>query len=178
MKQRLLFSLFFFVALALPDGNGARAQDSTEKGQMNRARALRTLKGCATRPITLGCSEDTAGYLIGLYDPGDYALLKPLLDAGLSSDGALAEILGDFYSDVLWKHPRTFLESLRSRPITQQHRLSWMAGTTDGSGMPADMLRDVRRTLRGISSQHGRLSSVARICLTEVARANASAKRL
>src|SRR5438132_12693050 len=100
----------------------------------NRVAALRTLKGCATRPITLGCSEDTAGYLIGLYDRGDHSLLRPLLDAGRSSDGALAEILGDFYSNVLSKHPRVFLPSVGSRPSKQQRHLCCTAGATARRG--------------------------------------------
>ena len=141
---------------------------------MSRAAALRTLKGCATRPITLGCSEDTAGYLIKLYEDGDKALLKPLLEAGLTSDGALSEILGDFYSNVLWKKQREFLEALKSRPREEQHTLSRLAATTDGSGMSGDMLRDVRRNLSRIGSQRTRLALVARTCLIEVNKANAT----
>ena len=141
----------------------------------NRAAALRTLKGCATRPITLGCSEDTAGYLIGLYDRGDRSLLKPLLAAGASSDGALSEILGDFYSNVLSKNPRAFLAAARSQPRKQRGHLCWMAGVTDGSGMGTRELRDVRHSLRVISSQRNDpLSSVAHVCLANVNRANAS----
>src|SRR5712691_1003178 len=123
MKRTLSFVVVLLVLLNL---------DVRGQTPANRAVALRTLKGCATRPITLGCSEDTAGYLIGLYDRGDHSLLRPLLDAGRSSDGALAEILGDFYSNVLSKHPRVFLASVRSRPPNQQRHLCWMAGVTDG----------------------------------------------
>jgi hypothetical protein len=141
----------------------------------NRTAALRTLKGCATRPISLGCNEDTAGYLIGLYDHGDQSLLQPLLNAGLHSDGALAEILGDFYSDVLSKKTRAFLSAVGSRPRTQQRHLCWMAGHTDGSGMRPEMLRRVQHSLRVISSQRNNsLSPVARVCLANVNRANAS----
>jgi hypothetical protein len=144
----------------------------------NRADGLRILKGCATWPLTLGCSEDTAGYLIGLYDRGDRSLLRPLLDAGLHSDGALAEILGDFYSNVLEKNPRAFLSSLRSRPTVQQRHLCWSAGVTDGGGMGTQMLLNVRHSLRVISSRRkDRLSPVARVCLANVNRANASSER-
>lgn len=77
----------------------------------NREDGLRMLKGCSTRPVTQNCNEDTAGYLVGLYEHGDRSLLRPLLDAGLRSDGALSELLGDFYSDVLSARPRSFLYS-------------------------------------------------------------------
>src|SRR5215471_11757396 len=113
--------------------------DLVAQAPANRATALRTLKGCATRPITLGCSEDTAGYLIGLYDHGDHSLLPPLLNAGLHSDGALSEILGDFYSNVLSNKPRAFLSAVRSRPVNQQRHLCWLAGDTDGGGMAPEM---------------------------------------
>jgi hypothetical protein len=140
---------------------------------MSRATALNILKGCATRPITLGCDENTAEYLITLYKLGDKSVLKPLFDAGLTSDGALSETLGDFYSQVLWKSPREMLEALRSRPTKEQRSLSKLAGSVDGSGMPNNMLRDVRRSLSRIASQRNdRLASVARICLVEINTAN------
>jgi len=168
MKHKLFFFGFLLVFFSVNPNPCAQTP-------ANRAPALRTLKGCAARPITLACSEDTAGYLIGLYDRGDHSLLRPLLEAGRSSDGALAEILGDFYSNVLSKQPRVFLASVRSRPPKQQSHLCWMAGVTDGSGMGTQMLRDVRHSLRVISSRRdGALSSVARVCLANVNRANAS----
>jgi hypothetical protein len=152
--------------------------DLVAQAPANRAAALRALKGCSTRPITLGCSEDTAGYLIGLYDHGDRALLRPLLDAGIHSDAALSEMLGDFYSNVLSNNPRRFLSSLRSRSFKQQRHLCWMAGNTDGSGMGTDMLDHVRRSLRVIASRRNDpLSSIARPCLVNVNRANASTGR-
>jgi hypothetical protein len=112
----------------------------------NRNEALRTFKACirSTRPATLDCSEEFAANVIAFYNRGDHSLLKPLLDAGLSSDGALSEELGDFYSNVLSTNPRRFLTSIRSRPVKQKRQLCWMAGATDGSGMGTTMLRDVR----------------------------------
>ncbi|MGB7621861.1 MAG: hypothetical protein WBN92_05880 [Terriglobia bacterium] len=166
-------SSILFLTLTLDLLNLSQGQGGSKP--MSRARALSTLKGCATRPITLGCSEDTADYLIKLYNHGDKALLKPLLDAGLTSDGALAETLGDFYSNVLWKNPRDFLEALKLRSRKDQHSLCQLAGVTDGGGMPDNMLRDVRHTLSQIASQHQhRLASVARVCLVEVNEANAT----
>jgi len=149
-------------------------QESSQR--MTRTTALRSLRGCATRPITLGCSEATAEYLVKLYQKGDKSLLKPLLDAGLTSDGALSETLGDFYSNVLWRNPREFVGALTSHRKEEQHSLCRLAATTDGSGMENDMLRDVRRKLRRMRSQRGRLASVARICLLEVDKANATSK--
>jgi hypothetical protein len=146
--------------------------DLRAQGPANRAEALRTLKGCSTRPVTLNCNEDTAGYLIELYKHGDRSLLRPLLDAGRHSDGALSESLGDFYSSVLTTRPRSFLSALSLRPRKQQSHLCWMAGETDGSGMSASTLRKVRRSLRSFSSDKN-LAPVARICLSEVNRVNA-----
>ena len=125
----------------------------------------------------MGCNEDTAIYLIGLFDQGDRALLKPLLDAGRNSDAALAEALGTFYSEVLLKHPHLFLRALVSRPLEEQRGLAYLAGGTDGGGMSDDDLRDVRRTLQHISQQRrSRLALVAGICLIEINKANAAAR--
>ena len=88
-----MLSRLLFLTLCLHVVSGSQVQEASKS--MSRAAALRTLKGCATRPISLGCSEDTAAYLIKLYEDGDKTLLKPLLDAGLTSVGALSEILGD-----------------------------------------------------------------------------------
>ena len=171
MRYKLPFiSLLFLAVLNLNIGPVAQ----TPK---NRAEAVRTFKACLrpNRPTTLDCSEDFVGGVIDLYNRGDHSLLKPLLDAGLSSDGALSEMLGDFYSNVLSKNPRRFLASVQSRPVKQKHHLCWMAGATDGSGMETQMLCDVRHSLRVISSRHADpLSSVARTCLANVNRANAS----
>lgn len=167
-------TILLCLASSLPPGVSG-AQNLRQSGELTRSNALAVLKGCATRPVTRGCSEDTADYLIRLYNRGDNRLLKPLLDAGPRSDGALAEMLGDFYAKVLWKHPRVFLESLSSRPRKEQKELAWMAGATDGGGMPADMLREVRHALTRFSSRRSRLSSIARLCLKEVNRANATA---
>jgi len=162
---------FAFAALSLVLLNSSLAAQTPP----NRAAALRMLKGCATRPISRGCGLDTIDYLVGLYNRGDRSLLQPLLVAGLSSDGALSELLGGFYSDVLSKHPRLFLTSIRSRASKQQRDLCWMAGAVDGSGMDTEMLRDVRHSLRVISApRNDQLSSVARTCLANVNRANAS----
>jgi hypothetical protein len=142
----------------------------------HRAELVRKFKACIqpTRPATLDCSEDFVTNLFDLYDHGDRSVLKPLLDAGLSSDGALSEELGWFYSNVLSKNPRTFLAGIRSRPLKQKRQLCLMAGAVDGSGMESAILNHVRHSLRVISSRpNDPLSVAARICLTQVNRANA-----
>jgi hypothetical protein len=123
-----------------------------------------------------GCNEDTAAHAIRLYKKGDRGFLKPLLDLGLKSDGALAEILGDFYSEILWKRPALFLNSLRFRVRKEQKELAWMAGAADGSGMSDKMLHDVRGSLNKISTSRSNLSLLARFCLSQVNKANAAAR--
>jgi hypothetical protein len=119
------------------------------------------------------CDEDASEYLIGLFKRGDKALLGPLIDAGLVSDGALSASLGVFYGDLLWKEPRTFLKALASRSKEDQRQLASLAGAMDGSGMPREMLAKVRATLRKMGAQkRNRLSPVARLSLSEVNRAN------
>src|SRR2546421_12838646 len=103
------------------------------------------------RPITLGCSEETAEEVIKLYNRGDKTVLKPLLDAGLTSDGALAEILGDFYAELLLKRPLEFLQALTPRPEKEQRQLAWLAGGTDGSGMSPETLHKVQASLKKIA---------------------------
>lgn len=131
------------------------------------------LKGCTRSLYSEGCNEDTAEYLIGLYQRGDKPLLEPLLDAGLVSDGALSESLGSFYGELLSKEPSTFLKALASRPKKEQRQLAWLAGAMDGSGMPEEMLHHVRAALSKMGAQRrNRLSAVARLSLSEVNRAN------
>jgi len=139
----------------------------------SRSEALRILKGCSTRPVTLNCSEDTAEYLVNLYNLGDHSLLPPLLDAGLHSDAAMSELLGTFYSDVLVLRPRSFLSSLQSRPRKQQSYLCSMAGYTDGGGLERSQFRKVKNSLHTLSRRKDYLARVAGVCLSEINRANA-----
>jgi hypothetical protein len=131
------------------------------------------LKECNRSLYSEGCSDGTAEYLIGLYNRGDKALLGPLLDAGLVSDGALSTSIGVFLGELLWKEPRTFLNALASRPKREQRRLAGLAGAMDGSGMQKEMLREVRTKLRKMGARRrSRLSPVAKLSLLEVNRVN------
>jgi hypothetical protein len=152
------------------------AQQRSWAQPTSRNKLLSMLSRCAQqRPPIQNCNEDTAAYAISLYDRGDRDLLKPLLHLGLRGDGALAEILGDFYAEVLWRRPALFLNSLRFWARKEQKELAWMAGAADGGGMSDKMLRDVRRSLNKISDRRSNLSSLARLCLSEVNKANAAA---
>ncbi len=140
---------------------------------LSREKALSGLRSCSRSLSAEGCNEEASETLIGFYKSGDKTLLKPLLDAGLVSDGALSESLGTFYADVLFQEPRIFLMALASRPKKAQRHLARLAGSTDGSGMPKEMLREVKFKLRKMTTQRSsRLSSVARLCLSEVSKAN------
>jgi hypothetical protein len=130
------------------------------------------LRCCGRNTCSERCDENAAEHLIALFERGDKSLLQPLLDAGLVSDGALSESLGVFYADLLWKEPRIFLRALASRPRSEQHSLASLAGSTDGSGMPVKMLREVRAELEKLGRQRNRLAPVARLSLAEVIRAN------
>jgi hypothetical protein len=171
MKKGILtLTINLLLTLAFSPAN---AQNLRAGQSLNREKALAMLKGCSRSLNSEGCNEDTAEYLIGLHKRGDKALLEPLLDAGLVSDGALSASLGAFFGELLSKEPRTFLRVLSSRPRKEQRRLAWLAGAMDGSGMPKEMLREVRAKLSKIGAQRrNRLSSVARLSLSEVSRAN------
>src|SRR5438105_94687 len=68
LMKHMLRCLGFFFGLILLSPNLCAQTPA------NRAAALRTLKGCATRPITQGCGLDTIDYLVGLYNHGDRSL--------------------------------------------------------------------------------------------------------
>jgi hypothetical protein len=170
MKKRIIIlTNILLIALAF---SPARAQNQSAGQSLSRENALAMLKGCSRSLYSEGCNEGTAEYLIGLYNQGDKALLDPLLEAGNFSDGALSQSLGSFYGELLWKEPHTFLKALSSRPKKEQRHLAWLAGAMDGSGMPKEMLLEVQAKLRKIAAQKRRFSSVARLSLSEVNRAN------
>jgi hypothetical protein len=169
MKKRIF--ILITVTLFLIDISPTYTQSAGQS--LNRKKALALLKGCSRSVQAKRCNEDTAEYLIRLYQRGDRSLLGPLLDAGVNSDGALAASLGVFYGELLRKEPVTFLKALISRPRKQQHELAFLAGAMDGSGMSKEMLREVQTKLIKIRARRGnRLSSVARLSLMEVNRAN------
>jgi hypothetical protein len=144
------------------------------------AEAVRTFNACIrpTRPPTLDCSADFVQNVFDFYNRGDHSVLKPLLAAGLSSDGALSQDLGVFYSGVISKSPRRFLSAIAWRPVKHQRDLCWMAGATDGGGMSKDLYRGVRGSLSAIvRRRNDPVAPVAKVCLTEIKKANLSDNR-
>lgn len=175
-RSRFLVALSLLSTLVVVNDSTrllAQSQKMSIDQSLNRKSALAKLRGCTRSLSSEGCNEDTAEYLIGLYKRGDKALLSPLLDAGLVSDGALSESLGSFYGELLWKEPRELLRALNLRPQKAQHKLAWLAATMDGSGMPKEMLIEARSRLRKIAGQrHSSLAGVAKLCLVELDKAN------
>jgi hypothetical protein len=172
-KKTLSIALLLLSNLILTVTVSAQAVKSS-------AEAVRTFNACIrqTRPATLDCSADFVQNVFDFYNRGDDSVLKPLLAAGRSSDGALSQDLGVFYSEVVSKSSRRFLSAIAWRPLKQQRHLCWMAGATDGGGMPQDIYRRVRRSLSAIIRRsEDPLAPVAKVCLAEIKKVNLSDNR-
>ena len=140
--------------------------------------AIWRLRGCAVRPATRGCSEDTAIVLIRAYKSGDRTILRALADASRHSDGALSEAIGPFLAEVLLSEPDRFLAELARRPMWEQRLLAQQAASTDGSCLSDDEWRKARRILN--SRKHSRQRTTARVaalCLSELNVVNARCRR-
>ncbi|PYP86809.1 MAG: hypothetical protein DMG65_18120 [Candidatus Angelobacter sp. Gp1-AA117] len=132
--------------------------------EKNRDYLLSLLNHCTTgRGI---CDEDPGAYLVNLYRRGHNELLPPLLDAGRTRHAALAELLGSFYSSVITQTPKAFIAAIQSRPQPEQKALCYMAGASDGSGMPPEDVNKVRKALRASTDK------LAKDCLAQVEQAN------
>jgi len=131
----------------------------------NRDYLIDSLRGCSS-PANKDCDEDDVQLLIALYGRGHKDALRPLLQFGKDSDGALAEMLGEFYSEVLRGTPDRFLRTIRPWSRRTQAQLCEMAGKADGGGMSAKDLRIVSRKLMAIGSES------ALRCLQAVQKAN------
>jgi hypothetical protein len=135
--------------------------------EKNRDYLIHTLRGCTSPSIKFGCNDNTGAFLIVLYERNHKELLEPLMLIGKDSyNAALAEGIGDFYSEVLVKTPTEFLDTIqRFSPQTQQ-RVCELAGAADGGGMSPGDLQRVRRQLRAKGDD------VAARCLRGVELAN------
>ncbi len=110
----------------------------------NRDYLLSVFRGCQEPD----CDEETAEFLIGLYEQGHHEVLGALLAAGLKSDAALSEALGPFYGEVLTKAPSAFLSGIRRLDASHQKAVCTLAGGGDGGGIMPETLEAGRRHLR------------------------------
>jgi hypothetical protein len=134
-----------------------------------RAELLRELRKCVY-PHKPGCSEDSVDRVAGLYKQGDTGVLPKLMDVAPHSDGALAESLGVFFSDLLCHQPRTFLRAVATRPRSEQDDLLTMAAVADGGGMGCFKgMAALRRRLKEMSrNRNDRLAGLAKTCLAQI----------
>ena len=146
---------------------------NAQEVKFTRQKALKNLKSCSVSLRDSRCKtnsvEDDAGFLIKLYERGDKALLTHLLYAGLRSDGALSAVLGDFYSNVLEKDPKSFLLAISDRTKKEQIYLTRLTVGGDGSGSPNNWINEMRAKLIQISKKkNNKLSKVAKVCADEL----------
>jgi hypothetical protein len=134
----------------------------------NRDYLVGVLRGCSTRQPD--CDEDTAGFLIGLYYGGHRDVLTPLLMAGLHSDGALSELLGPFYGEMLVTDPSDFAARLRQLSTPAQESVCTLAGGSDGGRMEPSKFQQVQQRLRRIGDD------VALQCLRHLENSNRQAE--
>ncbi|HZS06884.1 MAG TPA: hypothetical protein VFD58_18755 [Blastocatellia bacterium] len=130
MRNAVLSPLI--ILLVLP--SAFRALPQSRKDVAKRAEFLRILRETDYRPYRVGYDESVAETGINLYRQGDKSLLKPLLRLGLNSDGALAEVLGDFYGDVSKKKPPCFYRPSHPFPQRNSENLPDMLYTLTGAG--------------------------------------------
>jgi hypothetical protein len=96
------------------------------------------------------CDEDTAEFLIRLYELGHSDVLQPLVAAGVRSDGAMSELLGVFYGSVLKNHAGQFVQTAKRLSPAEQESVCELAAVGDGGGIdPKDGL-EIHRSLHSI----------------------------
>lgn len=118
--------------------------------ELNLEELLTVWRGCVTNDFGHGCNEDTADLLIKLRKQGHKGILRPLLEGWRYSDGALAEILGDFYGESLERNPKEFVTTLTRFPPKDQKGICELAGGGDGGGMSPETERRVLTSLKVI----------------------------
>jgi hypothetical protein len=134
----------------------------------NRDLLVNSLRDC--RVPLHECDEDTAGLLIGLYAQRHHEVLPALLQAGGTSDGALADMLGPFYGEVLIAQPAEFIAGLRHLNVQTRTSVCELTGSGDGGGVSPEDLRAIRQRLKRLDE------AVARGCLRDIERSNRNAE--
>ena len=138
----------------------------------NRKRLLTTLRTCTPNPRGAIC-ENAIEEAIKRFNRGDKALLRPLIALGPNSDAFVAEMLGDFYGNTLWKSPRLFLRAIADYPKKEQKEIAWHAATMDGGGMSDKMVSDIKLSLGKLAGEpRRRVGESAKVCLREIETAN------
>jgi hypothetical protein len=117
--------------------------------EKNRNLLVQALRGCNERPAGKSCDEDTARFVIILHDQGHPELLGPLLAAGRTGDGPVAEALGVLYHQVLTERPEEFVAAIRTLEPGLQDRLCKLAGRGAGGSTPGET-DELNRRLKGI----------------------------
>ena len=145
-----------------------------EDYQLNKSKLVEELAGCRTKPHLedANCRELVSDYLIELGRRGDRSVLGSLFDISHTADGALAESLGDFYSDALDNYPAQFLLALKPYSYIEQWEVCSLAGRVDGGGMSDETIAKLKRTLTHIPATNGSLAHETRRCLVAIKEAN------
>lgn len=136
------------------------------KYENNRDYLVQALQGCSIKPIRNDCNEDTAVLLMALYHFNHHEVLGPLFVAGATSDAALSEALGSFYSDILTQNSFDFVKAIRLVSKATQNQICFLAGSADGGGMTSSALRKARKQLGAVGDE------VALGCLQQIEKAN------
>jgi hypothetical protein len=135
----------------------------------NRGYLLHVLSGCDYPEIRYDCDDVTGDYLVYLYEHGHKEILAPLLKTSIGSyNAAGSEGLGAFFGDLVEKSPEKFLDAVGTLPVPTQKKACGFAGSSDGGGLGAKGLAQVRKNLRTIGSE------VALRCLRQIEIANKS----
>jgi hypothetical protein len=133
--------------------------------ESNKEKLLHALDHCGRKsyPEDGQCYYLVADYLIVLGRRGDASLLGPLFNVSGQADGAFAQYLGGFYSDMLFERPEQFIQALEIRVKDEQRDLCFHAG----GYMDRGQLRDVRQSLKRMAARSDvSRAPVARICLS------------
>jgi len=124
-------------------------------------------------PEQLECDETSVDRVARLYERGDTGVLPKLMDVAPRSDGAPSEALGDFFSRLLCRKPKTYLRAVATRPRRERDNLLFLAAAADGGGMGCRDLAGLRRRLGRISlDRNDKLAGLAKSCLEQVNKHN------
>jgi hypothetical protein len=140
-----------------------------EEYDQNRDYLLHVLSGCNYPEIRFGCDDMTGFYLIYLWEHGHQEILGPLLKTSIGSyNAAGSEGLGAYFGRLVEESPVRFLDAVSAYQLPTQRKACYFAGASDGGGIGAKSLAQVRQKLRGIGSE------IALRCLKEIEDANKS----